>query len=72
MKKIYLYIPNIYKCVNIVSVFILGVALDCFDWSLRLWGLRTTATLKQIHLKMKPTWVVAFHSPLTPNNSPLL
>ena len=40
MKNIYLYIPNIYKCVNIVSVFILGVVLDCFDWSLRLWGLQ--------------------------------
>ena len=44
MKKIVVYIPNVYKYINIASVFILGVVLDCFDWSLWFWDLGTITT----------------------------
>ena len=70
-KSFLLYIPNVYKYINIAS----DVALDCFDWSLPLWSLGTT-TISQHSgwslLKWSHTWVVAFHSPTTPNPLSLL
>ena len=44
MKKILVYIRNVYKYINVVSVFFLDVVLDCLDSSLRLWALGTITT----------------------------